>query len=134
MGSYPIKYKYPLFFLVSTKTTNQPKRCSTVSPLSSWTSIKLLSSELVSSPHVCVHTELSSDYFCMENLGTLSPKLTLYWATLKKWFKPHLLEKYLYFGIFLEIILHFAILLCYLIFHDNQIVKNLVKYEAPLEA
>ena len=85
MGSYPIKYKYPLFFLVSTKTTNQPKRCSTVSPLSSWTSIKLLSSELVSSPHVCVHTELSSDYFCMENLGTLSPKLTLYWCS-KKWF------------------------------------------------
>ena len=97
----------------------------------------------------------------MENLGTLSPKLTLYWATLKKWFKPHLLEKYLYFGIFLEIILQFYvayILASFItnwklikalsgnaiwpvlanarkvIFHDNQIVKNLVKYEAPLEA
>ena len=126
MGSYPIKYKYPLFFLVSTKTTNQPKRCSTVSPLSSWTSIKLLSSELVSSPHVCVHTELSSDYFCMENLGTLSPKLTLYWATLKKWFKPHLLEKYLYFGIFLEIILQFYVANILASFNTNwKLIKAL---------
>ena len=105
-GKLSNKVQISPFFLVSTKTTNQPKRCSTVSPLSSWTSIKLLSSELVSSPHVCVHTELSSDYFCMENLGTLSPKLTLYWATLKKVVQTPLTWKIFIFWHFLRN--HFA--------------------------
>ena len=94
MGSYPIKYKYPLaLFFCSARScvskTNQKTRV-VVSPLSSWTSIKVLSSKLVKllSPLLtCVCTELSSDYFCMENLGTLSPKLTLYWCP-KKCFIP----------------------------------------------